>query len=328
MGKTDIGLEILGVSLRGHVKPVQRWMSGLYSLDNAFENDKGELGFPIGRIIEWFGPSGHGKTTSVFSLSGRIATHCGGDIAFVDLEDSDPELLARILAYSGFSGQVNFILTEKDETTMDELRSSLHDNSAYYSVGILDAVGAISPQSEKDGDLGDANMGRRGRIMAQFSRGSLFTTRSALEETPKTIFLINHEYPKIGGMGKIQPGGEVKGFSSSLRIHIQRLYRNKKWMKFPDGSYVLHGKVIKNKVGYGDREFYLGILAGKGIHTGFTAVWDAIMLGKVELKNGITKIGSDSFGRMSKIIEKAKDNDEEFFQPFYDVLKGNNEKDK
>jgi hypothetical protein len=90
---------------------------------------------------------------------------------------------------------------------------------------------------------------------------------------------------------------------------------------FPDGSYVLEGKVVKNRWGYRDRIFYIFMLAGKGIHKGLTAMYDGIILGKVERKKSI-KIGETNMGFLKNIIEKAQEGNEEYFQPFYDVLKG------
>jgi len=312
----DIVNEFLGITFTGSVKPTERFITGLHTFDNAFINDRGELGIPLGKIIELYGKAGVGKSTVAYSLAGIIASITNGNIALADLEDFDPRFLASILHGVGYSGSVYSVSKDNDEDTLDELVSAFYDKKVDYPVGILDAVGAISPISERDGDLGEANMGRRAKLMAQFSRKALHATKSHPDN--RTLFMINHEYPKIGGMGNITPGGEVKTYASSIRIRVNRLYIKNKVQEFPDGSYVIHGKVIKNKWGLEDNEFYLFMRSGQGIHKGLTAVYDALQLGLATVNRTI-RIGDETFGTMKSIVDKADDH--EFFIPFLELFK-------
>jgi hypothetical protein len=182
-------------------------------------------------------------------------------------------------------------------------------------VGIVDSVGAISPISEAEGDLGAANMGRRALIMAQFTRKSL----KLLRDSNKVIFMINHSYPVIGGRGSESPGGEVKKYLASIRIQVRRKYVKGKYEEFPDGSYILEGTIKKNRWGYKDRTFNLFVLAGKGVHLGLTAMYDCVALKKAT-KDKVIKIGDTSFGRLKEIVDKAQEGNDEFFIPFFDAL--------
>ena len=256
-----------------------------------------------------------GKSTITYGLAGIVAKSIGKDIALADFEGFDPKFLETVLATSGFDSNIYCIQEEDDEDALDKLLSSLREKK--YGVGILDSIGAISPVSEAEGELGEANMGRRAFLMAQFSRKALKIMRS---DDSKTIFMINHAYPKIGGRGLDTPGGEVKKYLASIRIAIKRKYIKGKYEEFPDGSYIIEGTVVKNRWGLKDKVFNLFVLSGKGIHLGLTAMYDAINLGLVTRGKTI-KIDERSFGTMKEVVRQAHDGNDDFFNPFIEIVK-------
>lgn len=286
---------------------IERIPTGLYSLDHALINDRMEIGLPINVGYEWFGGTGIGKSTTVHSIAGLIASPPG--VVLADFEGYDPKLLTSIYKGVGFDGKVKVLHEKEDEEQLDELLSAL--KLPEYSVGILDSVGAISSVGEQSGELGEANMGQRARILAPFTRKYMHLTR--FTKAPKTMFLINHWYPKIGSRGYATPGGEVKNYICTVRILLRRTE------VFPDGSYVLEGKVYKNRWGFGNRQFYVFILAGQGIHKGLTCMYDGILLGKVERKKTIS-IGDESMGYLKTIVQHAHDGDDKFFEPFVKAI--------
>ena len=302
------------VNIIGDAPEVERLQTGLYGFDRAFINRKGDIGFPLGKYVELYGATHTGKSTIIYGLSGIIAKHLGGNIALADLEGFDPNFVSEVLTTVGFEGDVQYIQEETDEETLESLINVLRQEN--YYIGVLDSIGAISPISEQQGDIGEANMGRRAFSMAQFSRKVIKLLR---EHDNKTMFAINHAYPKIGGMGYSSPGGEVKNYLFSIRIHVKRRYVKSGWQEYPDGSYVIEGKVVKNRWGIKDKEFLLFVLSGKGVHKGMTTMFDCIEEGLATSKN-VVKIGDKSFGRLKPIIDKAQEGDEEFFQPFYELL--------
>ena len=310
------------INITGHVKPVDRIMTPLHSFNMAFENQKGEIGFPLGKMTEIIGPTHCGKSTIVYGIAGLIAKKLESNISLADLEDFDPAFLSTVLETVGFTGEVNSVFADEDEDTLDLLIKDLWED---YCVGIVDAVGAISPLSERGGSLGEANMGRRAKIMAQFSRKAMFCLRS--QEAPKSVFLINHQHPRLGGRGYTAPGGETKKYLSSISIQIKRRWIGTKEETFPDGSYVIEGVVKKNKWGHKDRKFHLFVLAGKGIHVGLTAMYDAIELGLVDRKRTI-KIDKKSFGYLKDCVAQAQEGNEKFFEPFIKLLEKNESNDE
>ncbi len=305
----------MSIRIIGDAPTIKRLKTGLYSFDHAYENRKGEIGFPLGKGIEVFGATNTGKSTIVYGLAGIIASFQKRNISLADLEGFDPDFLVVVLENSGFSGDVQYIQREDDEEVLDELVSALRRTKG---VGILDSIGAISPISEQKGAIGEANMGRRAMILAQFTRKCLKLLRKP--DAP-TIFMINHEYPRIGGLGSDTPGGQVKKYLASMRVKVKRVYYKNKYAEYPDGSYVIEGKVVKNRWGYKGRTFWLFVLAGKGISKGMTAIYDASRLELLTLDRNIVKIGDTSFGHIKKLIQEAQDGNEEPFEVFYELLR-------
>ncbi len=329
----------------GKFPPRQRTITGLYSLDHAFINDENELGFPVGHGNELFGLNYIGKSTFALGLSGILAKAQNENISFADLEGFDRNHLVRIMDTIGYDGKV-YIPTgvtkvpvedvedlddldatdiedipkkrkakeekEYDEIVLDELITDLRKKNC--AVGILDSIGAISPISETEGDIGEANMGRRGLVMAQFSRKALKLCRSS--KTPKTILMLNHWYPKLGGRGYSTPGGEVKRYLTSVQILL------KQTETFPDKSYVLEGTVKKNRWGYPGKQFCVFMLAGHGIHLGLSAMYDCLIYKKAQRikSTGIgVKIEGQKF-TIRELVKEAKTGNDEHFQIFKDTL--------
>jgi len=304
-------IEIVG----GH-EPIQRLKTSLYSLDRAFVNDRGEIGVPVGHGYEFFGSTGVGKSTFCISFAGLIAKHYQKGIVYCDLEGFDPTTLERILSFSDFEGKVQFTGNPKkvlsDGEHLQQSNELLRKDE--FCVSILDSVAAIIPISEQESDLEEANMGRRGLLMAQYSRMSLKTFRDFRETQPKTILLVNHWYPRIGSRGYDTPGGEVKKYITTVRVLLRRKE------EFPDNSYVLEGKLYKNRWGYEDRNFYVFMVAGRGLHKGLTAVWDCIVAEKASYSRGIVKLdGEESGTRLSALVKSAKLN-EDVFSPYMEAL--------
>lgn len=287
----------------------KRILTGLYSFDHAFENAAGDIGFPLGTITEISGPTGCGKSTLTLGLSGLIATAIQSDIALVDLEGFDFDFMKVILENSKFDGSIHFIQEEKDETTLDRLLEYM-DNEC--SVGILDSIGAISPIGEAEGKLGESNMGKRARLMAQMARK---TTKILAVRRNKVMFMVNHVHVNIGGMGTITPGGETVKYLASVRFRIKRKE------EVPDQSYLIEGSVFKDRFGYRDRKFHIFMLAGAGIHQGMTDMFDCFILGLAE-RGKVVKVDGKSHGYLKDFLVAAHEGKNEVFVPFKEKLQG------
>src|SRR3990170_8627016 len=298
------------VKIVGNVPKIQRIVFDLWSFDLAFSNRNGDLGFPIGLAAEIYGANSVGKSTTAYGMAGIIGKELKQNIALADLEGFDPDFLTTVLENAGFDGEVHYIQEDDDETAMDVLLASIRDKKKKYGVGILDSVGAISPLSEAEGELGEANMGRRAKLVAQFMRKSMKISR----EAPKTFFLINHQHPIIGSRGMNTPGGETIKYLCAIRVHMKRKE------EFPDKSYVIEGRVTKNRFGYRDTIFYLVVLSGKGLHQGLTWMYDGFLNGTIERSRGRVKINGENICTLKEAFINAHAGNTEFFLPFRDAV--------
>lgn len=292
------------INFEGVCPPLERFKTGFWSLDQSLRNAAGEVGFPLRAMVEVYGATGVGKSTWTYTLASRINPE--GKIVLADLEGLDPDYLKQILLFSHFDGTVEFVNEEKDELILDKLIATIaQDNS---SAGILDSVGAISPIGERDGEVGEANMGRRAKLMAVLSRKAIYTLR--MKKNPANIFIVNHVQQLIGGIaGTTTPGGDSKKYLSGIRIRLKNAER------FEDGSYHVQGTVEKNRFGYGQKVFNMVCLAGKGYHEGLSAVVDCVALG-IAKKERTIKMDENSYGFFSSLLEKARKDENDVFEIF------------
>lgn len=294
----------------GNPEPITRVETGLYSFDRAFTNKAGALGLPVHGIMEVSGFTGTGKTTTSLSLAGILGAKLEKNIAFAPIEKFDPEYTQKIIEGTDFAGELHYVSEETDEKMLTSLVNKVFDDELPFCVGIFDSIGALSPISELQGDFGEANMGRRAKLLAQFSRR---IDHKLMTKPHRLIIVNNHLHPNIGGRGWSTPGGETIKFISSMQMGI------KVCEKWDDGSFAIEGTVRKNRFGFNERQFWMIILSGFGVHRGLTALYDGYKCGVVNRK-GWVKIGDENFGRLKEVFQKARDGDTEFFQPFYDVL--------
>jgi hypothetical protein len=190
-------------------------------------------------------------------------------------------------------------------------------------------VASIASTAEVQGDIGDANMGRRAFPMAQFCRRAARILRS--QDLDSCILMTNHWYEKMGTIGPAKqytsPGGNVKENMSQVRVQVKLPYVDyvsagegkvkAEW----EGAWVLEGKVEKNRTGIEYEKFQVFIYGGWGVHQGMTAVIDCLASGLATIKAGKVQMDGQDFGLLKKIIEKERDN-LEFFTPFYNALRG------
>jgi len=297
------------VTFFGEEKKTHRLITPWNTFNWAFENRKGEIGFPVRAICEISGKEGTGKSTSAFCLASYIANEVeNGEIGFADIEDHfDTEFTRTLLENAKFAGNFRIVPGETDGDKTDGLIEMMKNE--LMPVGILDSVGAISPISEMEGAAEDANWGRRAKLVNAFMRRLIHTFQ--FKETPSILLYTNHVHPRMDGFGFVTPGGVSKQFLTTVQMRLS------KKEKLDDGSFLIGGKVIKNTFGYEQNVFYIFNLAGWGIHPGLTAVYDCIMLGLAEKKKTV-KIGDKSYGYIKNMIKTP--DDDELFAPFVEAL--------
>jgi recombination protein RecA len=209
--------------------------TGALSLDLAL----GGHGIPQGRICEFYGPEGSGKTTLALHVVAS-AQKAGGVAAFIDAEHALDPTWARKLGVD----LEGLLISQPDHGEQALEICEMLVRSSAVDVVVVDSVAALIPKAEIDGEMGDTHVGLQARLMSQAMRKLV----GAIAKSKTTVIFINQIRMKIGvmfGNPETTPGGNALKFYSSVRIDIRRVTTIKDGDN-PVGNRV-RARVVKNK---------------------------------------------------------------------------------
>lgn len=191
------------------IVPVRRISTGILSLDYILGG-----GYPVGRIIEIFGPEASGKT-AVATYGLTEIQRAGYEVGVVDLEQTFNPIYAR---NNGLDVEnLIFSQPETGEQAMDIVEAIALSGVK----GILyDSVASSMSKFEGEKDMGDPTIGMQARLMSQCLR----RINPTINKNDCILFFINQLREKVGtmyGNPETTPGGRALKFYATIRMNVR-----------------------------------------------------------------------------------------------------------
>ena len=277
------------------VMDIEAVSTGSIGLDVAL----GIGGLPKGRIIEVYRPESSGKTTLALHVIAQEQKN-GGICAFVDAEHALDPSYAKKLGVN----LDDLLISQPDAGEQAlEITETLVRSGA-VSVVVVDSVAALTPRSELEGDMGDAQVGAQARLMSQAMR----KLTGSISRSNCMVIFINQIRMKIGvmfGSPETTTGGNALKFYSSVRLDIRRIGALKDRDEIVGNA--TRVKVVKNKVAPPFKQVEFDIMYGEGI----SKTGEIIDLG---VKEGIIEKSGAWFSYGDERIGQGRENAKTFIR--------------
>lgn len=194
------------------INPYEVIPTGSLTLDYAL----GVGGLVEGRLHEAWGPEGVGKTTmSLYFLANAQAKHPDKHVAFIDVEQKMDRAWAA--AHGVDLNRLYLFHPTNAEDVADAVKEFIR--SGVISAIVVDSIGAMLPEKEKEKDAGDAVMAAQAKIVTRMVK------IAAAEAGPKgcSLYLINQVRANLNyGADTTSGGGFALKHATTTKLKFKR----------------------------------------------------------------------------------------------------------
>lgn len=222
--------------------PIDVLSTGSLSTDIA----TGIGGVPRGAIVEISGEEGSAKTTTCLKIAAD-GQRRGYKIAYIDTEYIlDPSWVAKMgVKLSEDDPNEGMIIINADSLEKAGEVAVLLAESGEFDIIFFDSIAGAPIEAQLEGELGDANMGKRAKILSTF----LPKLNGPVRKNNVWFIFTNQVRFSMEAYGDkfVTPGGKAVPFHCAIRIRLSA--RKEKVAQGQVPSYTtITSKLVKNKL--------------------------------------------------------------------------------
>jgi recombination protein RecA len=271
-------------------------------------------GFPLGRIVEIYGPEASGKTTLALHAIAQ-AQKKGGICAFIDAEHA---LDSKYAANLGINCN-DLIISQPDygEQALDIAEMLIR--SGALDIIVIDSVAALVPKAELEGDMGDVHMGLQARLMSQ----ALRKLTPIVHKSKTVLIFINQVRHNLNSMPfankETTTGGNALKFYASLRLDVRKVASLKKNEKHFGNRIAV--KIVKNKMAPPFKRVEVDLLFSEGISKELDLLDAALSCGVITQSGAWFAYKGEKFAQgREQVLSYLKNHDQFFSDVAHDIL--------
>lgn len=200
------------------VKKYEVISSGSAIIDDAI-GIQGESGFPLGRMVEIYGPESSGKSSLCMALVAQAQKKYPEKfVLYIDAEHAFNLEYAQKFGVDTSPDSFMFAQPESAEEALEVFNT--YAESGAFSVIVLDSVAAMATEAQLSKAMDEKTMGSLAGVLSP----GLTKIKSTLSRTNTLGVFVNQVRENLGMFtsGETTPGGKALRFYASLRIRVSK----------------------------------------------------------------------------------------------------------